>query len=209
MELVVIEYHAQVPYPGDPFFLANPDEQLARMGFYGVGSVPTIQMDGPNRSARDSTAYEDLFNERRGVPSRVSLSLDGRFDVSKGSGTLTVRVSPDGPFAGNWRLVIALTESEIFDPFPNGIDWHHDVFRRFVAGTDGVLVNFSGAGDPPIEITAPFDVDPSWVADNVKLVAMVQDLDSGQIEQAGAIAIDELSSTPVVATSWGRIKEHY
>ena len=91
------------------------------------------------------------------MASRVALTLGGSFDEMSGAGSITATITPDGALSGNWRLFVVLTESDIFESFPNGIDTHHDVFRRFVPGTDETPIQFSGAADPPIVLTLPFE----------------------------------------------------
>ncbi len=87
---------------------------------------------------------------------------------------------------------------------------HHDVFRRFVPGAGETPVTFSSAADPPIEIALEFELDPAWVAVNVKLVAFVQNLDTKEIEQAAMVRVSDLDPTvPTVESSWGRIKSSF
>jgi hypothetical protein len=192
-DVVTIEYHTSFPYAGDPFYLANIPEQQNRVFYYLVPSVPAVRIDGPHPPAGlNPTAYENLYQQRKAIPARARLELEGEYDLVSRTGTLTVRAIADESMPGDWRLRVAITESDIHYQAPNGINVHHHVFRRFAPDTTGTLLSFPGPFPDTETAVLPFAIDPGWAHENVDLVVMLQEQGSREIEQGGAIGVLDL-----------------
>ena len=141
--------------------------------------------------------------------SAIRLDVAGTYDAPSRTGLATVTITPDAALAGTNRLYAALTESELDDPFPNGILVQHDILREFI-GADDTDVTFAGAADDPIEIVVPFSLGAGWATEHVKLVVFVQDELSNHVEQAATVRIPDLTwSTPVQTTSWSELKVRF
>ncbi len=192
-DVVAIEYHTWFPYAGDPFYLANTQEVMNRVFYYEISSAPSIRMDGPYAPASfNPTAYENLYLQRKAVPSRVQLDLQGDYDPDLRTGTLTVQATAEESMPGDWRLRVAITESDIHYQAPNGINVHEHVFRRFLPDTTGTALSFPGPYPDTQMVDLPFTLDPGWAHENVHLVVFLQEQGSRAIEQAGAIGAFEL-----------------
>jgi len=192
-DVVAIEYHTSFPYAGDPFYLPNIPEQNNRVFYYQVPSVPAIRIDGPHPPAQNNpAAYEDLYQQRKAIPARARLEIEGDYDLVLRTGTLTVRAIADESMPGDWRLRVAITESEIHYDAPNGINVHHHVFRRFLPDTTGTPLSFPGPFPDTQTVTLPFAIDSGWAHENVDLVVLLQEQGSREIEQGALAGVLEL-----------------
>ncbi len=192
-DVVAIEYHTSFPYAGDPFYLANVPEQDNRVFYNQVFAAPAIRMDGPHiPAANNPTAYEDLYQQLKASPSRAVIELDGSYDPGTRAGQVTARVIAEEALAGDQRLRIAITESDIEYAAPNGINIHEHVFRRFVPDTAGTVLVFSAPYPDTATVSLPFTLDASWTEANVDLVAFLQEQGSRQIEQGARVAAADL-----------------
>lgn len=200
-DLVTIEYHTSFPYVGDPFYQANIPEQENRVLYYPITFVPSIRMDGPHAPAQTNpTAYENLYQQRRAIASRVDLELGGTYDPGPRTGQVKATVIAQQSLPGAWRLRIAITESDIHYNAPNGINIHDHVFRRFVPDTTGTAMTFGGPFPDTVTVSLPFTVSAAWAEMNVSLIAFLQEQGSREIEQGAALAVPDL---PVVAVGGG------
>jgi hypothetical protein len=191
-DVVSIEYHTPFPYVGDPFYLANVPEQDNRVFYNQIFGTPSVRFDGPHIPPLNVAGYEALYQERKALGSRALIELAGRYDPATRNGEVTAQVIAQGPIAGNWRLRIGLTESDIQYAAPNGINVHHHVFHRFVPDTTGTTLAFAAPYPDTARVTLPFALAASWAADHSALVAFLQEQGSREIEQAMSIQVAEL-----------------
>jgi hypothetical protein len=193
-DLVTIEYHAPFPYAGDPFYQANIPEQDNRISYNQITGTPTIRMDGPHQpSPYSPSGYENLYLQRKAIPSLALVELEGDYEPASRTGEVTATVVAESALPGSdWRLRIALTESGIDYAAPNGINIHDHVVRRFVPDTAGTALTFSAPYPDTATVTLPFAVDAGWAEENVSLVALLQEQGSREIEQGAEIAVSDL-----------------
>jgi len=207
-DVLVIEYHTWWPFVGDPFYQANEAEARDRVFYYNIVTLPSIQFDGTHSPPLlDPASYESLYQQRKALASSALIEFGGSYDASTRSGEVTATVTTESSLPGDWRLRIAIIESSIDLPAPNGILTHDDIFRRFVPDHQGTAIRLSGPLLDPVVVTRVFQLDSSWEVSNIKLVALLQQEDSHEIEQNVQIGIDEL--VPVEPTTWGSIKASF
>ena len=193
-DVVAVQYHVNHPYAGDPFYLANVPEQHDRELYYLVARVPAIHMDGPHEPAQWLPAdYENLYQQRRAIASRVRIELAGEYDPVLRTGLLAARVVAEAPLpAGDWRLRVAVVENGIQHAAPNGITiWDH-IFRRFVPDTTGTALVFAAPYPDTARADLPFALDAAWADAQVELIAFLQDEGSREIEQGAAVRARDL-----------------
>jgi len=204
---VAIEYHTRYPYAGDPYYQANPTEQMAREQEAGIHRVPSFLFDGiAMPAAFDTGAYQATYDLRLAMPSRVALDLYGVIDPSSRTGSLTAMVEPEMALPGAWALVVAVVESPIDVQSPNGIDPQRHVFRRFLGGVEGMPVDLGGAAGART-VVLPFAIDDDWVLENIEFVAFVENAATGEIEQGAVLHLTGLVG--VEPTTWGRLKASF
>jgi hypothetical protein len=191
-DVVAIEYHTSFPYAGDPFYLANPAEVNNRVFYNQISGTPSVRFDGPYIPALNPAAYEALYDQRKALGSRALVELGGTYDPITRNGEVIAQVIAENPLAGNWRLRIAITESDINYQAPNGINVHHHVFRRFAPDTTGTPLTFAAPYPDTAHVTLPFTISSDWAPENVILVAFLQEQGSREVEQAMGIGVADL-----------------
>ncbi|MBN1129068.1 MAG: PEGA domain-containing protein [Chitinispirillaceae bacterium] len=138
-----ISFHANFPASNDPFYQAVPGEQMERVGYYGIPTLPSVRINGGVVRFSDektfiaqATGAIEAALSQRGAP---ELSFDAvRRDSLAASGTVSITQGVDG--AG---LFVALVEDFFgFDAPPgnNGQKYFHAVFRGFSPEARGLEV---------------------------------------------------------------------
>jgi Outer membrane protein Omp28/FlgD Ig-like domain len=192
-DVVAIEYHTSFPYAGDPFYLANPAAVDNRVFYNQISSTPSVRMDGPSiPTVLNPAGYEALYQQRKSVAARARIEIGGSYDPGARAGEVIAHVIAETALAGNNRLRIAITESDIAYAAPNGIDIHHHVFRRFVPDTTGAALTFAAPYPDTVLVNLPFTLPGAWIEENVHLVAFLQEQGSRQIEQGATLSIMDL-----------------
>jgi hypothetical protein len=189
-ELALIEWH--MSWPGyDPFYQANPSDNDGRKNFYGVSGVPDEFLDGWLFGAGEVQVNYEL-----GQPSPMTLDIGGSFDTGSGAGSYTITATTDAVVpAGNYKLFAVITE----DPTIYGGN-NYDTMRKALPNYNGTAITFDGTVGQVITIDGTFDIDPTWVDSNCRLVVWVQDI-SGQkrVQQVNQAFVADLSTTGITA----------
>ena len=191
-DVVAIEYHTSFPYVGDPFYQANAPEVDNRVFYNQIFGTPSVRFDGPHAPTLNPAGYEALYDQRKALGSRARIELAGQYDPATREGEAIAQVIAESPLAGNWRLRVAITETDIHYEAPNGINVHHHVFRKFVPDTTGTINTFAAPYPDTTRVMLPFTLAAAWVPENVVLVAFLQEQGSREVEQAGAIQVADL-----------------
>jgi hypothetical protein len=174
-EVVAVKYHAGFPAPTDPFYLANMQDNQARVGYYSVTGIPHLRVDGTTVSpSLDSTRIESDIDARLGLPSPIQLSAD--YEVSGSQYSVTARIIGfEDTGYEDLMIRFALVESDIdIDPPPgaNGeTDFEHTM-RKMLPDATGE--HFHVQPSDTLEFKRQFTVDPSWNVDQLETVVFVQ-----------------------------------
>ncbi len=189
------QYHHVSFYPGSPyssciFYQANTTENRARRDFYPqIVGVPDVALNGIDFKSPNSvttSVLDDLtggtswlsveVSETEGVERDVTITLENHGGASIESGTL---------FA-------VIVEKEIMYDAPNGIDLHHNVFRKFLTPVEGEEVDLSG---DVLTKTYEYSVDLDWQFDQTYIVAWVMDTETKEVINSGTKFDEVVSST--------------
>ncbi len=200
-DVFAVEYHTWWPGPADPFYQYNIPENTDRTNYYNVNATPWEWVDGVIEPVWVYTyeRIEAAYNARKAVPTTVTLSRTGYFDEGTGSVDITVTASTDAALpAGDYRLHIVLTESELFWAAPNGMDWHDFIMRDMYPDAGGTPVTFAGGFPQVVEATAAFDAS-DLATENCDIVYFLQNFDTREVFQAGSVALADLADQTGVA----------
>ncbi len=207
-EVVFLEYHLHIPR-GDPLTVPDNEE---RAKSYKIEGTPTLFVNGKEgppaggRSEDDAQEkydeYDHLIQPLLEKPTKAHLKLTTKF--KDGKSYAKVDWSDLAEMGDNVRLRIALVEPEIAYTGSNKVSMHHDVVRGFL-GEDGVkgtaLKEKSGnqiltidlaeqkkkveeAEDNAVKGVGIFGKAPPVEMKNLRLVAFVQNEDTGEVLQA-------------------------
>jgi hypothetical protein len=191
---VQITCHVNWPGPNDPFYLANPTENMARKDYYAVSAVPQVQVDGFIDGG--SGSLETLMLNRRTVDSPLTIAVSGQI-LSPTTGEITATITNTSGASVGGALHFVLTETDV--PY-SGKNWTF-VMRDFFPGdTAGEAITL-GPGDTLVR-TAAFNVGGAWVRRNMAAIVFVQNDLTKEVLQAGRIYLDptqpELVMTGIV-----------
>ena len=182
-DMVAITYHLNFPSSLDPFYLANPDDAMARASYYDVSGVPALRVDGGRAGAwgheQELGSYIDMAG---GVPAKVD--IDTEAELHDGLLTTHVRLTPVNTDPGaDLRLYVAVVEERVeWDaPAANGEKSWNYVMRKLLPTASGQPL----PADMPL--TVPTTYDYEWEVahfyDETELgiVTFVQDHDTQQV----------------------------
>jgi hypothetical protein len=192
--VAVVEYHADDDY--------ETEESLNRCVYYGISGFPTAVFDGLEQFIGGSHTASMLDNyipyveDRQGVKCPFSLEMQGGH--SGNNYQIEVAVTKLGRLPANTEFVLhfAVTESGIQEAW-QGQTQLDFVERTMCPGDEGTPLNFT---DDVQLITLDFVRNSAWVADNLELVAFVQNPITKEIFQGLVVALPDLSS-PYIAPS--------
>ncbi len=199
--------HVHWPNGADPInnygnMMSHADR---RSSYYHVSGVPSPWIDGNYVPAQQTPMYYQMqFDAAAGIPATVSITTSGHIDTGMLQGTLNAHIEcVDELLPGDYRLMIYIWENNItrFVP-PNNepeLDWAVWLMLPDDLGL-GIWQNGAGPGDY-IEVSHTFDIEPSWVVDEVGATIFVQNLNNRSVEQA---AVELFKSPAVSLTSPGR-----
>jgi len=167
--VAVIQYHYDSVIRIDPYYLANPSEVDER-AFHRSASPPSAFLDGGSLPLDESEATE-IISSRIGETTPVEIEIT---EFSEGTASFTVRC--EEPLAGEYRLFVVLTESNIIYE----VNLLSSVFRKFLTPVTGEPIVLSGERD----FVYPFTVDDSWKEENLRIVVFIEDAETGEVIQA-------------------------
>lgn len=188
--VVSIKYH--VTWPGtdnDVFNHWNVAENGQRTSMYGVSAVPDGFIDGADLSLSTSAL-------RNAVRSHYAQSCPCTINITalySGSTTVSYTGSIDAEASvSGLRLFVALITNEEHAP-PQGsngeTEWF-DVFRDMSPNASSGLTLTVGAGESQ-DFSGTLNCDASWDAENMHVVAFVQNVSTHQIVQGANTIVEQ------------------
>lgn len=177
LNLAIIRYHMNWPSSSDPFYLANPMENLARRRYYfNFNYVPHLVVDGDTLDAPNgySMGYQTRIQNELSNPSPIDMTLEVQYDTLTRTGTIYYKAkATDNVPQTNLRLRTAITQSYIYYTGSNGDPVHHQVMRDMIPDTIGISVNLVS---PPDSVygSIPFTISSNWNVDNIEIVSFIQ-----------------------------------
>ncbi len=195
-------FHAWWPGGSDPFYLHNISENTGRIEYYDLPWVPfeivdgVLDIDYPPSDA----LYQAALDERMAIPTSVTLELTGLYIPATRLLDITVTASTDAALpAGDYRLMVALTESKIFFNASNGVDWHEMTMRDMFPDQEGTAMTFAGGFPQSDSYQTSLTLDPLYAEDHCEIVFFLQDLSTEENYQAGSVDLMDLMDLTGVA----------
>jgi hypothetical protein len=211
-DVVLLQYHLHIPGP-DP--LTNPMTE-ARAKHYSVNSTPTTLFNGKKEAGGGGalggakgkyTQYREIIDKLLEEPAKAAVSLDAQ----RRGDTITIRtkVSKLESPGDKVRLRVALVEEAVRYVGGNKLRFHHMVVRTMPGGVEGIKLdekesehtetvdlsklreNLTKYLDQAAE-KRPFPKpDRPMAMKHLKVIAFVQDDESGEILQAALADLGE------------------
>ncbi len=188
--IIPIIYHGN--WPGrDVMNQANPTMHNARIQYYGLNAVPTAMINGkiPRKvnasydgSPADTVALENTVKAAAGV-SPISLQISEQVN---GTNVTTDIVVSSINAVSSKKLRIAVVEGFHYysSAGTNGEKNFYYIVRQMLPSHDGLDLSLNGGETKTF--TQSFSYDAAWSADEIYVVAFVQDDATKDILQANA-----------------------
>jgi hypothetical protein len=186
-DVALIRVHCWWPGPDDPIYLANRSESTFLVENTPTGSdyAPHMWMDNFVDVGSSASAMIPAYTARLGVP--APLVIEVGFDPGTETVTASVDVLDAMP-AGDYRLYVAVTEDGIMAEGSNGEPVHNQAFRDLDPDVDGLPVD-NVIGVQEFSVATP--LNSRWVFENLRATVYVQNLDTGEIQNAGTMFLSE------------------
>jgi hypothetical protein len=180
-----ISIHPSTPYNTCELYLANPVENQARANFFNVQGTPQVFLNGTAATINNQLASK--IATQATAQSLLNIKVENTPTATGRHGKITLQVSEDihsQPSQG-YKIFVAVVEKTLNYSSPNGETVHHNVFRDYW-GTNGLGQSFTlpTFGNPTV-IEQDFTYDPTWNANEMYLMAYVQNMDTKEILNSG------------------------
>ncbi len=184
-QAVEIAYHMSWPASNDPFYLANPGDNDARRGYYGINAIPALKCDG-STIGTSQYAIESAINSRLAVDSPLRLDLE--LNVLGDQLDVTCYAFANQNVSGNVVIHFALVDRyEYLPASPNGQPHHYASLLKMAPSASGQVFE-AVAGDTAV-YSATIALDSSWALEDLDLVCFVQDNSTREVLQAKLVSI--------------------
>ncbi len=194
-EFVAVRYHVWWPINNDPFYHYNISENAARTNYYGVNAVPTLKVDGFIDGGYYSSYWTRILN-RYNMGSPMEIVLSGSYNEDTREGTLDISVTAtDDYYFDSLYVRIALTESDLYWPAPNGLNYHEQVMRDMIPNALGISFDISYG--ETVEFSESFSCPSQLVPENCELVVWVQSDYMREVYQAARVRIEDLGPVSI------------
>ncbi|MEN8006147.1 MAG: PEGA domain-containing protein [Candidatus Krumholzibacteriota bacterium] len=130
--VLYLEFSVSWPELGDPFFLANPQENSARSDMYQVSGAPELYVDGVKQAeALDASAMENAVLAALDSDPGFLVDVTADFTNANVPVTVTLDAIRNTDLTGHVLFVAIYEEVIVIDPAPglNGQTEFHHVFR--------------------------------------------------------------------------------
>lgn len=218
-EATLIKYQVQFPGKGDPYYTA---EVGVRGVFYGVNSVPWMQVDGSEWTGNSGSLTLPVLENLAEIPSFVAMS--GEFKLDDKTVSTTITMKPNKPIIGgnNIRLFAAIVEkTTINNKKSNGEKIFYQVMKKMLPDASGTPMGdlsanetvtkelsfeFKGDYRLPKDATSPINhKTENSVEDfnNLEVVYWLQNTKTKEILQSGTaknaiLSIDNVDELNVI-----------
>ena len=144
-KFTAIFYHVSWPSPGnDPMYLANTQENNARVNYYGVNTVPYSVIDGNYYKGHPNGWTMTTINNRYTMPSPAEIQLQHYLNAAQDSIFVNMLVIPTDLMSGS-QLVAqnVIIEKHIHfntPPGTNGEKDFYNVMKKMLPGAGGTYL---------------------------------------------------------------------
>lgn len=184
-EVIPIIYHSSWPSGQDPFYLNDVNMNNTRVSYYNINGVPSGVVNGTLLSNILPQTVEAQVSKYRDKTSPITITIDEQKNGNNVN--FTVNVSSDNDLTSKKLRVVAV---EFYHPLasgaaPNGETEFYWLARRMFPNAAGQDLNVL-AGET-FSYSNSFTIptgENGWNADQVYLVAFVQDDSNKEILQA-------------------------
>ena len=199
-----IAYHTS--WPGvDEMNAANATEVADRVIYYNVTGVPNVVLEGNYKQGAPGAMTQADVNAQFSMGSPVKIEVSEVDNGATRDVTVVVKSVGNVP-VGTYKLYTAVVENPVdytTAPGSNGETHFPNVFRKMYPSTAGENVTPAATGSS-VSFNYTYNVSPTWVAANVKVVSFLQNDVTKEVLNVGTVGdpiINYSLSTPTTDIS--------
>lgn len=194
-----VSIHPPIPYSACAFYQANPSENNAWANAYNIDGTPRVALNGTLVPASGQLLSPATLQTHLNQTSPVWVQVSETGPANARVATVKIHSLDQIP-AGSYKLYVAVLEKEVDAPPPpnNGEQLHHNVFRDMLTDINGMGFTLAAAGQS-VEHTFNYAVNPGWNADEIYVVAWVQNSATKEVLNSGTRFDPVLTGTNDVA----------
>ncbi len=191
-----IYYHVNWPAPGDPMNLANPQENGARVSYYGVNYVPFSVLDGNYHNGSASGWNMTTVTNRLAMPSPFEVQMQHIISPGQDSVYSNMLIKCTQDITGNLVAHNVIIEKWIhFNTAPgsNGEKDFYNVMKKMLPGSNGTQLPSSMQTGDYILLEGAWKFGTVYDKTQIASVGFVQDKSSKEVHQTA-----NSTTTPLV-----------
>jgi len=182
--LAIIRYHAWWPSSSDPFYLANIQENTARINYYGADYTPHLWIDGNVDGQYFTSQWESQIDSEEGVSSPLDIELSADYGSEGDYGTITaVITATDSVVYSNLKVRFCITESHF--PGTGAFDEFNNVMRDMIPDANGLDLTIANGDTATKQVD--YVLSNNWNFANLEIIAFVQSDAGRRVLQAAKI----------------------
>jgi hypothetical protein len=200
-KLTAIKYHWY--FPGyDPMHNHNPEENNARVSYYGINGVPTAAIDGdiPNGPTFNYPGgphgyTQALIDEYAAVPSPLELHLSHHLSTEEDFIFIDMMIVATEDVAAGRRAHMVVVEKEVHFASPpggNGEKDFFDVMKKMIPNEGGTILPALDSGEYII-MQGSWELANIYDLEQLGVVGFVQNNALKDVLQAGNSSADPLT----------------
>jgi hypothetical protein len=184
----IIKYQQNFPGAGDPYQTAT---SVARRGFYGVNSIPRMEIDGQwdlNAASLTKPVFESFQQEA----SFVKIDILGA-RIAGPIVAVDADITPFANLSGNLRYHVVVTEKETKNNTgSNGETEFFHVMMDMLPNLNGTTLTSLNAGTSTnVRLTSPMSLDNVEEDTDLRVVVFVQDMTTRRVLQSDWLDISK------------------
>ena len=197
-KIISIKYHMNWPAPGnDPMYLHNTVDNNARRSYYGIQTIPQVQMEGNWWDGMPSQVTQYLINSAYNIGSPFDIKVHHELSPNADSIYISTLVqATDNVSSSDMRAFVVVIEKHIHFNSPPGTNGEKDFYNVMVkmlpTNTGYILPSSFSTGDY-VFFSNSWKLENVYNNDELEVVVFIQDYSSKVVFQAGVSSTDPLA----------------
>jgi hypothetical protein len=198
-KVVSIKYHMSWPSPGnDPFYLDNPSENNNRRSYYGISSVPQVQLEGGAWAGSPSNVTQSRIDAAAAITSPFEMQMQAVISPTNDTIHVTTLIKATNDITNNLTAHTAIIEKYLhYDnpPGNNGEKDFHNVMKKMLPTASGTTIEAPMTAGDYVILQSSWALDYIYDIDQLAAVGFIQNTASKDVYQAALSSEDAI--TPV------------
>ena len=198
-KVVSIKYHMSWPAPGnDPFYLDNESENNNRRAYYGINSVPSVQMDGGWWAGQPSQVNQGRINLAYDIPADFEMQVQAVVNATEDTIFVTTLIKATEEITNNLVVHNVVTERYLYFSSPPGNNGERDfynVMKKMLPSASGTTLEAPMSSGDYVIYQNSWALDYIYDIDELEVVSFIQNNINKSVFQSALSTADPV--TPI------------